>query len=46
MPPIAEPARLPLIRVLAEQTGQDACYFYNRLATEGSLEEAEVRWVS
>jgi hypothetical protein len=31
---------LPLIRVLAGQTGQDACYFYNR------LEGAEVRWVS
>lgn len=31
---------LPFIRVLAGQTGQDACYFYNR------LEGTEVRWVS
>lgn len=31
---------LPLIRVLAGTTSQDACYFYNR------LEGAEVRWVS
>jgi Protein kinase domain len=31
---------LPFIRVLAGKTGQDACYFYNR------LEGAEVRWVS
>jgi hypothetical protein len=31
---------LPFIRVLGGQTGQDACYFYNR------LEGAEARWVS
>lgn len=31
---------LPFIRILAGKTGQDACYFYNR------LEGAEVRWVS
>jgi Protein kinase domain len=31
---------LPFIRVLTGQTGQDACYFYNR------LEGDEVRWVS
>jgi Protein kinase domain len=31
---------LPFIRVLAGQTGQDACYFYNR------LEGTEVRWIS
>jgi hypothetical protein len=37
---------LPFIRVLAGKTGQDACYFYNRLAAEGSPDGAEVRWVS
>ena len=31
---------VPFIRVIAGNTGQDACYFYNR------LEGAEVRWVS
>ena len=31
---------LPFIRVIAGNTGQDACYFYNR------VEGAEVRWVS
>ena len=31
---------VPFIRLLAGKTGQDACYFYNR------LEGAEVRWVS
>ena len=31
---------VPLIRVIAGETGQDACYFYNR------VEGAEVRWVS
>jgi hypothetical protein len=31
---------VPFIRVIAGNTGQDACYFYNR------VEEAEVRWVS
>lgn len=31
---------LPFIRVLAGKTGQEACYFYNR------LEGAEVRWAS
>jgi hypothetical protein len=31
---------VPFVRVLAGKTGQDACYFYNR------LEGAEVRWVS
>jgi hypothetical protein len=31
---------VPFIRVLAGKTGQDACYFYNR------LEGVEVRWVS
>jgi hypothetical protein len=31
---------VPFIRVLAGKTGQDACYFYNR------LDGAEVRWVS
>lgn len=31
---------LPFIRVIAGQTDQDACYFYNR------LEGTEVRWVS
>jgi hypothetical protein len=31
---------VPLIRVLAGKTGQDACYFYNR------LEGPDVRWVS
>jgi hypothetical protein len=31
---------LPFIRMIAGQTGQDACYFYNR------LEGTEVRWVS
>ena len=31
---------MPFIRVIAGNTGQDACYFYNR------VEGAEVRWVS
>ena len=31
---------VPFIRVIAGNTGQDACYFYNR------IEGAEVRWVS
>jgi hypothetical protein len=31
---------VPFIRVIAGNTGQDACYFYNR------VEGAEVRWVS
>jgi hypothetical protein len=31
---------VPFIRVIAGNTGQDACYFYN------SVEGAEVRWVS
>jgi hypothetical protein len=31
---------VPFIRVLAGKTGQDACYFYNR------MEGAEARWVS
>jgi type I restriction enzyme M protein len=31
---------LPFVRVTAGSTGQDACYFYNR------VEGAEIRWVS
>jgi len=31
---------VPFIRVIAATTGQDACYFYNR------IDGAEVRWVS
>jgi serine/threonine protein kinase len=31
---------LPFVRVLAGSTGQDACYFYNR------VEGTEIRWVS
>jgi hypothetical protein len=31
---------LPFVRVIAGGTGQDACYFYNR------VEGAEIRWVS
>ena len=31
---------VPFVRVIAGNTGQDACYFYNR------VEEAGVRWVS
>jgi hypothetical protein len=31
---------VPFIRVTAGTTGQDACYFYNR------VDGAEVRWVS
>jgi len=31
---------LPFVRVIAGSTGQDACYFYNR------VEGAEIRWVS